>query len=184
MSLLWSSFLHFTISTMFVLLWPLCLSLQLEKLLKVLSGVGAHVSPTPRLCLTMFTKVSTPKFPEQWAVISFQLWDRLNSPSSKAITIAPTAVAHLVGHHPTKWKVASSIPGQGKCLGCGFSPQSGHIREAANKCFSYISVSLALFLPPFPRPSLSKRKKKQFWLCFAQKCLMKTEPSVLHLSPC
>ena len=43
-----------------------------------------------------------------------------------------TAMAQLVGCRPAKQKVAGSVPGQGTCLGCGFSPQLGCILEAAD----------------------------------------------------
>ena len=36
-----------------------------------------------------------------------------------------TGVAQLVGHDLAKQKVASSVSGQGTCLGCGFGPQLG-----------------------------------------------------------
>ena len=36
--------------------------------------------------------------------------------------IALTSVGQLLGCCPTNRKVASSIPGQGTCLGCGFGP--------------------------------------------------------------
>ena len=40
---------------------------------------------------------------------------------------ALASVAQLVGQHPAGRKVASSIPDQGTCLGCGFSRgQSAH----------------------------------------------------------
>ena len=37
------------------------------------------------------------------------------------------SVAQLVGHHPTKQEVASSISGQGSCLSCGFHPWLVHM---------------------------------------------------------
>ena len=38
---------------------------------------------------------------------------------------------------PVNRKVAGSIPSQGTCLGCGFSPGPGRLREATtNQCFS------------------------------------------------
>ena len=36
-----------------------------------------------------------------------------------------TGVTQLVGHHPAKRKVPSSIPSQGTCLGCSFGPGQG-----------------------------------------------------------
>lgn len=72
--LLLSSCIHLTMSTVIVLLWPHCQSLPLEKLL-VLPEVGAHVPPSHRLCLTMFTKVPPLRTPEHQEVISPQLWE-------------------------------------------------------------------------------------------------------------
>ena len=48
-----------------------------------------------------------------------------------------------VGCHPIE--VASSIPGEGTCLGCGPGPQSGAWEKQP-----HIDVSLPLFFPPFP----------------------------------
>ena len=71
---------------------------------------------------------------------------------------ALTGVAELVGCCPAK--VTSSIPCQGTCLPCRFCPQSGHVREATNRCFSLTSVFLSLsFSLPFP---LSKNKYIKF----------------------
>ena len=53
-----------------------------------------------------------------------------------------TGVAQLVGCHPTKRKVTSSIPDQGTCLGCGLRPWSGHVQEATDRCFSLTSMFL------------------------------------------
>ena len=44
--------------------------------------------------------------------------------------MALAGVAQLVGYHPAKRKVASSIPSQGTCLGCKFGPWLGHVQEA------------------------------------------------------
>ena len=38
-----------------------------------------------------------------------------------------TSVPQSIGHPPAKGKAAEFIPGQGTCLGCGFSPQSKHL---------------------------------------------------------
>ena len=56
----------------------------------------------------------------------------LCKPLCKMISLALISVAQLIGHHLTKQKVAGSIPGQGTCLGCEFSPQSGCIQEATD----------------------------------------------------
>ena len=50
----------------------------------------------------------------------------------ESISRALTGVAQLVGHHPTKQKVAGFIPSQGTCLDCGFGPQLGHVGEAVS----------------------------------------------------
>ena len=73
-------------------------------------------------------------------------------------------MAQLGGHCPTEQKVAGSIPGQGACLGCGFSPQSGRTQEASNRCFSLTSIFLSLFyfLPsPLSKNKLIKSLKKK-----------------------
>ena len=50
--------------------------------------------------------------------------------------------------------VAGSIPGQGTTLQCGFSPQLGCIRKAADQCFS---LTLMFFSIP---SSVSRRNEK------------------------
>ena len=60
----------------------------------------------------------------------------------------PVWLSWLV-RHPINQKVVGSIPGQGACLGCGFSPWWGHVQEATNGCFSHQCLS-----PSHP-PSLS-----------------------------
>ena len=65
---------------------------------------------------------------------------------------ALTGVAQLVEHHPTKQKVASSIPGQGTCLECGFGLWTRCIWEATDRCFS-----------PFLSPLLSLKINKIFF---------------------
>ena len=72
----------------------------------------------------------------------------LPSPSSSS-PLALTSVAQLVGHRLKKRSVAGLIPGQGTCLGCGFSPDQGASERQP------IDVSLPLFLPP---SLLSKNK--------------------------
>ena len=70
-------------------------------------------------------------------------------------------VAQLVGCHPTNQKFAGLIPSQDTCLGCMFGPQSGHMQEATDQCFSLTSVILFFYfslLSPLCR--ISKRKKK------------------------
>ena len=51
------------------------------------------------------------------------------------------------------------IPGQGTCLGCGFSPQLEHIQEATNWCFSLTSMFLSIFL------SISPSLYRNQWTC-------------------
>ena len=52
--------------------------------------------------------------------------------ASKSVVLALTGVTQLVGYHPTRWKVTSSIPGQGTGLGCEFSPQLGSVWESTS----------------------------------------------------
>ena len=62
-------------------------------------------------------------------------------------------VAQLVGHSPAKRKVAGSIPGQGTCLGCGYSPHlegggvsSNQSMFLLHQCFSpsfFLSLPLS-----------------------------------------
>lgn len=47
---------------------------------------------------------------------------------------------------PVHQKVCGLVSGQGTYRGFGFEPQSRHIREETNGCFSHINVLLALFL--------------------------------------
>ena len=60
-------------------------------------------------------------------------------------------IAPLFGYRSEKRYVTSSIPGQGACLGCGFSLSWGpYDRQLID--VSHIGISLPLFLPPFPFP--------------------------------
>ena len=67
-----------------------------------------------------------------------------------------TSVAQLARCLPTKWKVTSSIPSQGTCLGCGFSIQLGGAQEATDPCFSHRCFSPSL------SPSLLLSLKSKF----------------------
>ena len=63
----------------------------------------------------------------------------------KISELALAAVAQWIEHQPANKRVASSIPSQGTCLGCGPGPHWGmHERQP------HIDVSLPLFVPPFP----------------------------------
>ena len=45
-------------------------------------------------------------------------------------------------HRPIDEKGVGSIPAQGTYPGCGGDPQSGHVQEATNRCFSlFLSLS-------------------------------------------
>ena len=95
----------------------------------------------------------------------------------KVSSVALTRVAQLIGHCPTKRKVASLIPGQDTCPCCEFSPW--FIQDAADWCFSHQcsslptpplalarSLSLALLLAlSLPSPILSKNNKSDFLKC-------------------
>ena len=67
----------------------------------------------------------------------------------KMTQLALTAVAQLVGHHPTERNVASWIPSQGTHLGCGFGTWSGRVWEETDQCFF-----LTLIFSPSRSPSL------------------------------
>ena len=60
------------------------------------------------------------------------------------IGLALTGVAQLVGLCAAEQKVASLIPSQGTCLGCGFGPWLGHIQGADNQSFSLTLIFLFL----------------------------------------
>ena len=62
---------------------------------------------------------------------------------------SPGGVAQWTECWPKNQKVASSIPSQGTCLGCGPDPQLG-------ECERQPLVSLPVFLPPLPSPLISK----------------------------
>ena len=64
-------------------------------------------------------------------------------------------VAQLAGASSHNRKVVDLKPGQGTYISCGFCPQSRHIQEATNQCFSF---SFPLSLP------LSKRAMKKMSL--------------------
>ena len=68
-----------------------------------------------------------------------------------------TSVAQLVGHHPEKQKVTSSIPDQGTCLGCGPGPWLG-VCERQLIDVSFYHTWMFLFLCFFLPSSLSKNK--------------------------
>ena len=51
-------------------------------------------------------------------------------------------------YHPVNQKVTSSIPSQGTCLHCGFSPWSGGYKRQARSMFPTSTfLYLSLFLP-------------------------------------
>lgn len=55
------------------------------------------------------------------------------------LSLTLTIVAQLVECHPMYQR-----PGQDKCPGCGFNPQSEHVQEATERCCSLTSVFLSL----------------------------------------
>ena len=70
--------------------------------------------------------------------------------SRKAGNIALAGVTQWVEQQPANRKVASLIPSQGMCPGCGPGPTSGHARGSQSMYLSQTDVALPLFLPPFP----------------------------------
>ena len=74
---------------------------------------------------------------------------------------ALNSVAQLGRHHLANQKVASSIPGQGPCLGCRFGPWSGCMHEGTDQHLSLIAMIFSFFLSlPSPLSRVNKRKKK------------------------
>ena len=67
------------------------------------------------------------------------------------LNLAPAGVAQWIDHWPANQRVASSIPSQGTCLGCGPGPQWGALERQP-----HTDVSLPLFLPPFPSLKINK----------------------------
>ena len=65
----------------------------------------------------------------------------------KTMVITRTGVAQLDWCYLADQWVTDSIPGQGTCLGYGFSPPSGHRKEATNQCFSHTSMFFSLSSP-------------------------------------
>ena len=89
-----------------------------------------------------------------------------------------TSRAQLVERHPAKQKVASSVPGQGTFLGCGFGPWLGRMQEATNRCFSHISMFLSLpnskneiFKKATPQNHYSEIVSYGFWSMCIPMCI-------------
>ena len=71
---------------------------------------------------------------------------------------ALTSVVQLVWCHPTKQKGSGSIPGQGTCLGCRFSPQSGRLWEMGfSLTLMFLSFSFFLPSPLYKNKTLKKK---------------------------
>lgn len=69
-------------------------------------------------------------------------------------------MAQLVEHSPMHRRVAGSVPGPNTYPSWGFDPQSGCMKEAADRCFSHIHVSLSLSAPSsLPLISVKKHIK-------------------------
>ena len=67
--------------------------------------------------------------------------------------MALAGVAQWIEHQPVNGKVASSIPSQSTCLGCGPGPQLGACERQLISCTQmFLSLSISL-----PSP-LSKKK--------------------------
>ena len=73
-----------------------------------------------------------------------------NSVFTKTRSVALASVAQLVGHWPIDQEVAGGFDSQqGMYRGSGFSPWSGHVQKATDRCFSLtlMFVPLSLSLP-------------------------------------
>ena len=69
----------------------------------------------------------------------------------KGTNTALAGVAQWIERRPENQRVASLIPSQGTCLGCGPGPQQGaHERQTP------IDVSVPLFVPSFPALKINK----------------------------
>ena len=66
-----------------------------------------------------------------------------NLKKTKTLTLA--GASQWIECWPANQRVASSIPSQGTCLGCGPGHQLGVCKRQP-----HTDVSLPLFLPPFP----------------------------------
>ena len=99
-------------------------------------------------------KFETPKESSSPVPVIFsmegRLWGQMRKVKGLRTTnCAVTVVPQLDGCGPAKQEVASSIPGWGTCLGCGFHPRLGCVPEATNQCFSLTSMFLSLSFSPF-----------------------------------
>ena len=88
------------------------------------------------VCLSEFTKLDT--LHSYLEVMLFK----------KNTKQAVSGVSQWVECCLANWKVAGLIPSLSTCLGCGFSPQSRHVWQATNRCFSFTLI--VLYLPLFP----------------------------------
>lgn len=77
---------HSVCDDFFLLLWPHCHYLWFKKLLRVLWCWCPWIT-THWVCVLIFTKFPTLKFPESWVVVSPQFWDRIYYLSSKTILL-------------------------------------------------------------------------------------------------
>ena len=106
------------------------------------------------------------------------LYHKKNKKQINEITL--TGVAQWVEHCSLNQKAASSIPGQGTCLGYWPGPRVGGVQEATNRCFS--CTLMFLFLS-FSSLSLSLKINKQINLLKINEINIrnKFESSVAHL---
>ena len=76
-----------------------------------------------------------------------------------------TGMAQLAECCSAKQRVTCLIPGQGTRLGFSWSPVRVCARGNETTFLPHTSVSLSLFLPPFPSLKISKilKKKKRIW---------------------
>ena len=82
--------------------------------------------------------------------------DNINEAMVKNIMIALAGVAQWIEHPTANQRVASSIPSQGTCLGCGPGSQLGVLERQP-----HVDVSLPFFLAPFPSLKINKIFKKR-----------------------
>ena len=107
---------------------------------------GPHDVLYALFSFTYLTPVSSTKTCAPGGLSPPPQWGSLSNPHNLINIGALTGVAQWVVHHSAKPEVAGSIPSRSCAWAVGQVPQSGHIQEAINQCFS----------PPSPSLSLSK----------------------------
>ena len=94
--------------------------------------------------------------------IFLKLWDQAirRVKCVKSGATLPAGVAQQIECLPAKQKVASSIPSQGACWGCGPGPQSGACkRQPTDRCISCTSMFLSFSFSLIKKIKITLEKK-------------------------